>query len=676
MLPNATNVATTLATLVAPMIGPHGRDVLLETDDHTSALITGSGHVLLTNVLDVDASENKGNIVARYLLQQLNEHNDRHGDGCTTVILMVAAGLRRASLSNGRNVHSTRARRRMLRLARTLQWLRSSWIEREYGHAIISTWALPMLRSDVSSIVRALFVTSLAGQYGPSAVNVLSEMSSVWILGTTVKEAAVESKAATCKMSGRISVMESLSVIEERVDHILRDWPVIKASGGLLSSSQILLDEVLIGRPFFREQSWAKHHYQADSTEDSIKDGRITFVVVVASFEPSASSQLMSAPIAQTFLRDSHANDVVTSRSKWSGLCVDAIADAGVRLLLCTEALPEEFAGHLRRRNVLAVDHVEHAQAVLLCHRAGIAPLSYGAPSAFHEMDFSREMGRASAVGRVTLGQINCVYIRGLIVETGSPVPGQLLLQGPSDGLLRQYERSVRRMLIVAKRWFVEGRERKNDTLRVVLGGGQTEIAGQVWCQHLCDLFSTGRCPFFPHVHTSSTTERPTDAEIGLGFGVLAAMFGSVPLALAQRKQKGSSEYMKEVARMRAHVSSTCLSYDGSGNVVVTLCERLTRLDLVNDGQNSAAAAAPPPPPSPPPPPPPIETPEGRLANILKAVDIVLTLLRVDDVLRVRNKSTSVSRCRRRQVVTSSHSPHDDSDNSDDFSNASSDDDH
>ena len=669
MLPNATNVATTLATLVAPMIGPHGRDVLLETDDHTSALITGSGHVLLTNVLDVDASENKGNAVARYLLQQLNEHNDRHGDGCTTVILMVAAGLRRASSSNGRNVHSTRARRRMLRLARTLQWLRSSWIEREYGHAIMSTWALPVLRSDVSSIVRALFVTSLAGQYGPSAVNVLSEMSSVWILGTTVKEPAVESKAATCKMSGRSSVMENLNVIEERIDHILRDWPVIKASGGSLSSSQILLDEVLIGRPFFREQSWAKHHYQADSTEN----GRITFVVVVASFEPSASSQLMSAPIAQTFLRDSHVNDVVTSRSKWSGLCVDAIADAGVRLLLCTEALPEEFAGHLRRRNVLAVDHVEHAQAVLLCHRAGIAPLSYGAPSAFHEMDASREMGRATAVGRVTLGQINCVYIRGLIVETGLPVPGQLLLQGPSDGLLRQYERSVRRMLIVAKRWFVEGRERKNDTLRVVLGGGHTEIAGQVWCHHLCDLFSSGRCPFSSHIHTSSTTERPTDAEIGVGFGVLAAMFGSVPLALAQRKQKGSSEYMKEVARMRAHMSSTCLSYDGSGNVVVTLCERLTRLDLVNDAQNSAAAAAAAPPP------PPIETPEGRLANILKAVDIVLTLLRVDDVLRVRNKSTSVSRSCRRQVVTSSHSPHDDSDDSDssdDSSNASSDDDH
>jgi hypothetical protein len=685
MLPDAIHVATTLAALVAPMIGPHGRDVLLETDDQISALITGSGHVLLTNVLDVDAMENKGNAVARYLLQQLNEHNDRHGDGCTTVIIMVAAGLRRAASSSSiRNFYSSSAR--LLRLARTLQWLRSSWIEREYYHAMVTKWALPLPRGNVSSAVHALFVSSLAGQYGPKAVVALAKVSSEWILGATA-EGPVASAAGMSGVADVTDAVERLDTIEERVDHILRGWPVVKASGGSLSSSQILNDEVLVERPFFREQSWAEHHFHP-----KYPAARIAFVVVVGSFDPSASSQLMSAPRAETFVGDSRANDVVTCRSNWSSRCVDAMADAGVRLLLCTEALPEEFAGHLRRRGVLAVDHVERAQAVLLCRRAGIAPISVGAPSSFRygkgdrKGDRKGEMGRATAVGRVTLGGINCVYVRGLVVETGSAVPGQLLLQGSSDGLLRQYERSVRRMLIVVKRWLGERRtdeEKKkvggrgvssgrsssgrsssgsddhsgdDGALRVVLGGGRTEIAGQVWCHHLSDLFLSG-CPLPSHSFSSSSstatataaakTGRPTDAEISVGFAVLASMFGSVPRALAHRERRGgSSEYMEEVARMTARVSSTCLSYDdddASGNVVETLCARPARLDLV--------AAQP------------IETPAGRLANVCKAVDIVSTLLRVDDVLRVKSGRTSnrsslegsMRRLGRRQFVPSSH---------------------
>ena len=666
MLPDVPHVANTLAALVAPMLGPYGRDVLLETEHQTAALITGSGHVLLTNVLNVDCTENKGNAIARYLLQQLNKHDTEYGDGCTSVILMVAAGLRACTASRPRHQYRQHQHQhREIRTARILQWLRKAWVENEYHQAVTSTWAHSVRNQDLALTLRSLICTNLTGKFGSGAVQVLSKVVGEWMMGEAAeKVVARKNNAAAAGLC--------LHAMKARLEHILMDWPLLKAAGASLDTSQILDDEVLVTRPFFREQSWAKHNYRPRIKQQE-DDNKITFVVVIGSFAPGASSQLMAAPKAETFLKDTFANDVIHSASEWARRCVDAIARVGVSVLLCTEALPGEFSGHLRRCHILALDHVERREALLLCGRAAIEPVVSGTPQTFLNIVATKRhssfVGRATSIGRVTLGSINCVYFRGLLLKHHAidSSAGQLLLRAGSDGILREYERAVRRCCVVVRQWLLRnnfssqghlkgdggsggsggngrsgrsdrsdrsdrdspGNEQEKNTQdcfqTVVHGGGQTELASQAWCLHLA---SQAKCGGTLSTSLSSLVSKGilTRADIHDGCAVLSEMFGSVPIALAKRqrgkrmttatttqKHSGQKRYLEELAEKRAILEKNLEKHEVN-NVNSDIP---TRLDLV-DGTI------------------PIETPCGRFANLTTALDVVIGLLRVNDVLRVR----------------------------------------
>jgi hypothetical protein len=604
----ALRVIETISCLVSPMIGPNGRDVLLETENQSFALLTSSGHVLLTHALKVNSTENKENAIAQFLLNHLNNHNKQYGDGCTTVVLMVAAGLREAIIrSKNTNTTTVQVHRSMVRLSYSLRCLRQAWIAADYYHVMTSIWATNLMHDDIVKTLRTLIITNLAGKFDSGVVHVLSEVLREWVLGQNVKKSQCQ----------RLDV----AALQNRVNYIAREWPVLKAPDEPLSRSQILDDEVLVTRPFFQEQSWAKHNYQTS------KGGAIRFAVVTASFASDASSQLMSSHTkVKTFLNDARAEDVILSESNWSKRCIDAIGKLGIHMLLCTEALPEEFAGHLRNRHILAIDHVDEDQARFLCERVGIVPITSGTPKAFENVhdsgDHGNAIGIATSVGRVTLGGTNCVYIRGLYLPKKKALSGQLLLRAKSDGLLRQYEREVKRCIVVIQRWLEESfndckglvDNNTEDTLRVVRGGGSTEAAGHAWCLHLADqLFMDDISPECVKEYTH-ILER---GELSLGFTVLAAMFGSVPLALAKRQKRGGiwmqqKKHLNKVLKNREHLNNKNIQL---------LSLKPTRIELVDLDSKI-----------------PIETVSSRMANILKAVDILSSILRIDDVMKVSTR--------------------------------------
>ena len=664
MIPEiAMHVTNTLCHIVAPMLGPSGRDVLLETDNRAAAVVTGSGHVVLAHVLNVDATENKENALAQYLLHQLNDHNEKYGDGCTSVMLMVAAGLREAVAKQGRTQRMfLQTERHMVRLSHALQWIRRVWVTTEYFRTMTTHWATVVRTKDVVPALHALLVANLAGKFESGAVQILAQVIREWMLGQSAPRLLRDPNGFSTR------------AMQTRINHIVREWPVLKASGASIDKTQILDDEVLVTRPFFREQSWAKHNYRSP-------DGvAICFVVVTASFVPASSSQLLRADKVETCLNDAHVQDVIHRESNWSKICVNAIANAGIQMLVCTEALPNTFAGHLRRRNVLAIDHVDPDQAKLLCERSGIEPVIRGTPKAFEAMQQGgnnmNTIGQATTVGRVTLGGTNCVYIRGLQLSVNACTSGQLLLRAGSDGLLRQYERAIRRCVIVVQQWLLgvkcgddEDVSNNGSSMCVVRGGGSTEAAGQAWCLHLAE--ETLKGGGMPTCLQDLLVQEPNNgrerrrrgtallpvlkrSELGLGFQVLAAMFGSVPLALSKRRKGAKGTQHLECLQALAFNRSCLQEMDerSSANnspMLGFLCAKPTRLELVGAAVNSTNTNHQS-----------IETVAGRMANVLKAIDVVAALLRIDDVMKVSsvpNNPRHGRRLVRRRGVTP-HSEH------------------
>ena len=655
-------VISTLANLIQPMLGPYGRDVLLETTDTNTALITGSGHILLTNVLNVNATTNKSNAIATYLLQQLNHHDTTYGDGCSTVVLMLHAGLRRVTSQICSKQYPSKYQYQILRLSRTLQWIRKTWVAKEYIHAMTSSdmWSQSILRNDFQQTLRSVIRTNLAGKFGSGAVTILADVIREWILPTTTTTTTNNQITTNNNTTTTQNYPLDLHVLQQRIQHILHEWPLLKAPGSSLDTSQILDDEILITRPFFREQSWAKHNYK------TVEGKAIRFVVVLGSFAPEQNSQLMNATKAETFQKDTNnntMNQVIQCSSKWAKLCVDAISKTGIDLVVCTEAIPEEFASHFRRCHLLAIDHVEKREAMLLCNRANMKPIECGTPKTFHEIANQLKqcqqhpcIGNTTSVGRVTLGNINCVYFRGLYLSACQSNPGgQLLLRAGSDGIIRQYERAIRRCIVVVDYWLTTTFEDQNMAAvknvkngmgmpSVVLGGGKIEMASQIWCLAIAERsLSGGVLPssLLLLVDQGILTRR----EIYDGMNVMADMFGSVPLALAKRmkgrarnrKEKGGGTlvYLEELAEKKMNLEKGMkMNNEIGADDVASLCNSPTRMDLVGGLKGGGGG--------------PIETPSGRVANLTTAMDVLVGLMRVDDVVLVKSvKSMATSEGRR-----------------------------
>ena len=252
---------------------------------------------------------------------------------------------------------------------------------------------------------------------------------------------------------------------------------------------------------------------------------------------------------------------------------------------MSTEAIPEEFAGHLRSFGVTAIDHVEKQQASYLCARAGIEPVLTACPSAFSISNrcngAKRDccVGRAKSFGRATLGGKNYVYIRGIEqhketnLSASHAPPGQLLLRAPSAGLLRQYDRAMRRLMRMIRHWLKSSSANVSDdgtpVPAVALGAGTVELAGEVWCQHIAERLQHGKSNTnrlaLPRSFSQLLTQcgesgMVSSAEAVAAFKALGAMLGLCP----QRWRKILCEKLVTVDRLKGfHVRRLSCYSDG-----------------------------------------------------------------------------------------------------------------
>ena len=646
-------IAEALASVVRPLFGPRGRDVLIVAGEYrSSALITNSGSLVLRTLLggaDSDGSSPVRNAIGRYLLQLVTQQDAECGDGCSALIIMIAAGMRHAHKACSTSCEPEYLRRRA-RLSMSIQWLRRSWIPcclepmltgqfsepKETRKAIgkDELWSTKPPIGRVHDCIEAMIHTLLKGKFGRAAVDVLSNVMSQWIFRSSLRntrEAAYNN--------------EYIASLKRDCEELSSTWPILHAPGASLGSSQILQDEVLISRPFYREQSMASHTISHSQGNKEF----LSFVVVMASFNPASLSQLMSLPSAPVTSQQAFSN-AIHNKDQWAARCVEAMAKRQISLLVCTESIPEEFSGHFRRFGMVAIDHVEEWQAQHLCAHAGIDPILFAYPGAFSISDSSNEcvkksiVGRANTVGRVTLGGINCVFIRGIHPHTEGlseiemasrkcPL-GQLLLRAPSSGLLRQYDRALRRAARVIVHWLSSSDTPDSDkkTLPALAkGGGEVELAGQIWCAHIAHALQSKslQSALDPSVYrllqsASHSSMRLSAAEARLAFQTISAILGSVPLALAERSDTASKQLL---LTSRAVKLATLSKSNGSN--ISSLCPSPTELHLARGS---------------------VVSPFVVLSTLYRSLDAVSMLLRLEakSIIKCRvNRSPGVEKSRR-----------------------------
>ncbi len=655
MIGATANVAAALAACVAPLLGPGGRDVLVASGAHrAAALITGSGKVVLDALLDGGGGGGDGNgkvtnTVARYLFHQVRQHDAQCGDGCSSLVLMVAAGLRHArSASPPSSCSGSRAgmaHRRLLRLATALQWLRRSWVPTELEPALHTLWSSRPSppRDYLSRSLVALVHTNLASQFGAGAARALGAVACRWL--TTGAPSSPSSMSA----NGADAAADANTLVR-RAETLINTWPVLRAPGASLGVSQILTAEVILCRPLFREQSLALRQREA-----AHRPGGVPFAVVMASFDPRVSSQTMGLPQAASRTKTEYAA-AAGADDAWARRCVDAVAARGIALLITTEALPEAFAGQLRRAGILAVDHLDRQQARYLCARAGIAPVLAGYPGAFAvagtqttQQQQPSIVGHAGALGRVTLGGVNCVCVRGLapgrapsegrrteatpVVVTTEVVAGQLLLRAPTSGILREYDRALRRVVLNVRCWL-----RGKGTHGVTRGGGDAELGVQAWCADTAARLGRAGSTDSSSAAAAAVPAclRPllletgghamSRAEAQHAMETLAAMAGAVPARLATNRgalaagagRAGTVEYLRRLAFHRVALASqpACPSARTGDARITGLCPPVSAQDLTRPEAC------------------PVASPALIQATLVRALDIVIALIRTDAVVR------------------------------------------
>jgi hypothetical protein len=476
-LDDCARVARALARAVAPSFGPLGHDQLV-VELTGSLLVCRSGRAALSAArAGPDAPQ------ARLVLAALAATERRVGDGSSALVLMLAGALEAVqAMASG-----TGGSRALRRLGRAVTWLRADLLRADGANALGELAALrvavtrsggveaiertdaPGALRDVEAFVRtgeALARSALAHQFAHGTQIELVRLVSAWL------RCVLEANAGAPR--GALMVAAARGFSRRAVSFA----PAASASLSVLGVSALLVDRP----PLHRARAQAEQQQQGQDFQQvpppfrASGGGNVAVVLVACRIAPVERSDGAAVLV-------SSAAEMVGALGFQRARVAETLTALlhrvpRLRLLLCCEELPDPALELLERAGVMAAQRCPHSLCEDWEALSGAQPVSDLRDLPILD---SACVGWAECVREVRLGSQGwAVLVEGIVLarerecERSMWRLPQVVLRGPSAGLLEQYRRALARVGQLLAAWATDMESGGGD---VLVGGCAAELA-------------------------------------------------------------------------------------------------------------------------------------------------------------------------------------------------------
>ena len=575
-LDECTRVARALARAVAPSFGPLGHDQLV-VELTGSLLVCRSGRAALSAArAGPDAPQ------ARLVLAALAATERRVGDGSSALVLMLAGALEAVqAVASG-----TGGSRALRRLGRAVTWLRADLLRADGASALGELAALrvavtrsggveaiertdaadaPGALGDDEAFARtgeALARSALAHQFAHGTQIELVRLVSAWL------RCVLEANAGAPR--GALMVTAARGFSRRAVSFA----PAASASLSVLGVSALLVDRP----PLHRARAQAEQQQQQQGQQfqqvpppfRASGGGNVAVVLVACRIAPVERSDGAAVLV-------SSAAEMVGALGFQRARVAETLAALlrrvpRLRLLLCCEELPDPALELLERAGVMAAQRCPRS----LCE--DWEALS-GAQPVWDLRDLplldSACVGWAECVREVRLGSQGwAVLVEGIAFarererERSMWRLPQVVLRGPSAGLLEQYRRALARVAQLLAAWAADMESGGGD---VLVGGCAAELAIFRALQRRAEgCRARAAQPVDGDAHAHAHAHAVTWLAREQACAVLSRAALAVPVALLANAEgaAGRRDWAAALQRLGQHAGRVRVSPDGKAELV------------------------------------------------------------------------------------------------------------